>query len=138
MAELPLERALDQMLGCGDELRSARLEYERQQPAAEVRPHDALARRGEEHLLDQVAQVVVVARAGRPATTVHVEGEIDLRGHVASTRGWKETGRSGVPGAMHVDDPAIVTSGAPPARTRVAPVSHCPVTHGGAEPVSAQ
>ncbi len=39
---------------------------------------------------------------------------------------------------MQVDAPVIVASGMPPARTRTAPVSHWPVTHGGADPVSAQ
>jgi hypothetical protein len=40
---------------------------------------------------------------------------------------------------MHVDVPAIVATGTPPASTRTAPVIHCPVTHGGfGEPVSAQ
>ena len=40
---------------------------------------------------------------------------------------------------MHVDVPAIVATGVPPASTRTAPVIHCPVTHGGfGEPVSAQ
>ena len=39
-------------------------------PAAEVRPHHALAGRGEQHLLDQVADVVVapvVAVRPRPS-----------------------------------------------------------------------
>src|SRR3954468_12233163 len=45
----------------------------------------------------------------------------------------------GVPGATHVEVPAIVATGVPPASTRTAPVIHWPVTQGGfGEPVSAQ
>ena len=110
VAELLLQRALDEVLGRGDELGPARLEDEREQAAAEVGPHHALARRGEEHLLDQVAQVVVGARARGPAAAVDVVGEVDL-GHVASTRGWAERGSIGVPVATQVEAPAIVASG---------------------------
>src|SRR3954465_14964306 len=39
---------------------------------------------------------------------------------------------------MHVEAPAIVATGTPPASTRTAPVIHCPVTQGGlGDPVSA-
>ena len=132
MAELLLQRALDEVLRRGDELRPARLEDEREQPAAELGPHHALARRGEEHLLDQVAQVVVRVGSGGAAATVDVVREIDVD-HVASTRGWAITGSIGVPVGMQVEAPSIVASGTPPASTRTAPVSHCPVTHGGAD-----
>jgi hypothetical protein len=45
----------------------------------------------------------------------------------------------GVPVGMQVDVPIIVATGAPPAVTRVAPLVHCPVAHGGfGVPVSAQ
>src|SRR6195952_3846898 len=58
---------------------------------------------------------------------------------VASTRVCAATGSIGLPVGTQVDEPANVASGAPPASTRVAPVSHWPVTHGGLDdPVSAQ
>lgn len=45
----------------------------------------------------------------------------------------------GVPVGTHTDDPAIVATGVPPARTRTAPAIHCPVTQGGfGVPVRAQ
>ena len=55
------------------------------------------------------------------------------------TRVWAITGSIGVPVGTHVDELISVTTGAPPARTRVAPIRNCPVTHGGTVvPVSAQ
>src|SRR5262245_57601159 len=111
------------MLRRRDELRSARLEDEAEQPAAEVGPHHALAGRGEEHLLDQVAEVIVGAGRRGATAPVDVVREVDVR-HVARTRVWEKTGSIGVPGATHVDEPAIVATGTPPASTRTAPVSH--------------
>src|SRR5262249_50663312 len=138
-AELLLERALDEVLRRGDQLGAARLEDKPEQAASEVGAHDALSGRGEEHLLDQVAQVVIGAgRRGSPAP-VDVVREVDVARHVASTRTCAETGSIGVPVGMHVDAPVIVARGTPPASTRTAPLIHWPVTHGGAPvPVSAQ
>ena len=57
---------------------AVRHEDERLQPAAEVRPVDPLARAREEHLEDQVADVVVLAgRRGAPAA-VEVEREVEV------------------------------------------------------------
>ena len=53
VAEPLLERALDEELRGRGELGAVRREDELHQPAAEIRPHDALARRGEQHLLDR-------------------------------------------------------------------------------------
>ena len=85
MPELLLQRPLDEVLRRRDELRPARLEDQAEQAAAEVGPHHALARRREEHLLDQVAQVVVGARGRGAAAAVDVVGKVEVR-HVASTR----------------------------------------------------
>ena len=49
-----------------------------EQPAAERRPVDALARRGEEHLLDHVPDVRVRVGRGRPAAAFDVVGISDL------------------------------------------------------------
>ena len=71
-----------------------------EQAAAEVRPHHALARRGEQHLLDQVADVVVGVGGRGAAAAVDVVGEVDTvstRAHVASTRVCATTGIIGVP-----------------------------------------
>src|SRR5918992_4473863 len=137
MAELLLERALDEVLGPGDELRAAGFEDEGEEPAPELRPHHPLAGGGEEHLLDQVAHVVVGPGRRRPAAAVHAVGKVDA--HVASTRGCALIGSIGVPVGMHVEAPIMVASGVPPATTRTAPLSHWPVTQGGVSvPVSAQ
>jgi hypothetical protein len=77
----------------------------------------------------------VVGGGGAPAA-VDVVGVVDV--HVTTTRGWAVTGSSGVPVGTHVDEPIMDATGTPPASTRTAPVIHCPVAHGGAEPVSAQ
>lgn len=45
------------------------------------------------------------------------------------------TGIIGVPVGMHVDWLTSVATGTPPASTRVAPITNCPVTHGGVEVV---
>ena len=58
---------------------------ERQQPAAEVRPHDALAGRREQHLLDQIANVIGIAqsRAVRPRPSKRY-GKVDVAHSVRS------------------------------------------------------
>src|SRR4051812_43503464 len=62
----------------------ARGEDELQQAAAEVGAVHPLAGRGEQHLLDQVADVVVVAGLAGAAAVVGVEREVDVHGPVTS------------------------------------------------------
>ena len=137
--ELLLERALHDVLRRRDELRPARLEDEAEQAAAEVGPHHALARRGEEHLLDQVAQVVVGVVAGRAAAPVDVVREVDVRVMSRAPAAGRRPAASACRSGCRSSAPTIVATGTPPASTRTAPLIHCPVTHGGAPvPVSAQ
>src|SRR6186713_698794 len=56
-------------------------------------------------------------------------------GQLASTRACATTGSIGVPVGVHTDEPIMVTSGAPPASTRTAPLTNWPVTQGGVEVV---
>ena len=67
IAEILLERTLDEVLRGRGELVAVRREDQTQQAAAEVGPIDPFARRGEKHLLDQVADVRVVVDLGGPA-----------------------------------------------------------------------
>lgn len=46
------------------------------------------------------------------------------------------TGSIGVPVGIQVDWLTSVATGAPPAITRVAPMTNCPVTHGGVDVVA--
>src|SRR5262249_11786074 len=58
--------------------------------------------------------------------------EVDVhRAHVTSTRVCAAVGSIGVPVGTQVEEPVMLATGTPPASTRVAPTSHCPVTHGG-------
>ena len=67
IAEVLLERSLDEILGGGGELVAIRREDELEQTAPEVGAIDPFARRGEKHLLDQVANVRVVVDLGGAA-----------------------------------------------------------------------
>ena len=51
------------------------------QPAAEVRAVHALTRAREEHEVDHVAEMVVLAGGGHAAAAVEVEGEVEMGGH---------------------------------------------------------
>jgi hypothetical protein len=116
---------------------ATRLEHHREQAGSEVRSHHPFARRREQHLLDQVAHVLV--GIGRGGTTAPVDAPrvVEWRAgrHVALTLGWTTSGSIGVPVGTHVDEPAWTATGVPPANTRVAPDVHCPVTHGGVDVV---
>src|SRR5215213_8962484 len=70
LAQPLLQRALNQELGRGGELVAVGREDELHQAAPEIRAVHALAGRGEEHLLDHVADVVFVARARRAPAAV--------------------------------------------------------------------
>jgi hypothetical protein len=74
---------------------------------------------------------VFVALGGSPAV-IELVGVFNL-GHriqVPKTRVCAATGIKGVPVGTQVEEPDINNTGAPVASTRVAPVIHCPVTHG--------
>ena len=121
----------------GGELRAVRREDELLQAAAEVGPVDPLARAGEQQLLDQVADVVVVGRSA-----------------AVRRRSSTWNGKSMFTGAVtrvcvvHDRQPACRSARTPPGCraaaaagrstcTRVAPVTHCAVTHGAGAPPAA-
>ena len=77
IAEPLLQRALNEELrGRGQRVAVGR-KHELHQAAAEVGPVDPLARRGEQHLLDQVADVLVVVGFRRAAA--RYRNEMDSR-----------------------------------------------------------
>jgi hypothetical protein len=77
---------LRQELRGGRQFVAARREDELHQPTAEGGTVDALSRRGEEHLLDQVTDVVVARRFGGAFPVVEVIRIVDLdRHHVPVT-----------------------------------------------------
>ena len=77
-ASSPLESRLHEVLRGGSRFGTAGFEHHSQQPAAEVGPHHPLARRGEQHLFDEVADVVVLIGDGGAATAVELPREVDV------------------------------------------------------------
>src|SRR5690606_33139040 len=141
IAEDRLERGLDEELRAGRQLRAVGREDQLEDAAAPVRPHDALAGAGQEHLPDQIAHVLLGGRVRGQSSTAEAEREVDpevVRGHVADTLGWTTTGRSPMPVGTQTAWPDWMRTGTPPARTRTAPMTHWAVAQGGADPVSAQ
>ena len=108
---------------------AVRREDQTQQAAPEIGTIHPFARRGEKHLLDQVADVRVVVDLGRPAAGIEVIWEIDV--HVAMTRGWVVMTSKPWPVGTQTAWLVCVMTGTPPAKTRVAPTTHCAVTQGG-------
>ena len=111
------------------------LEHEREQAGAEVRAHHALAGRGEQHLLDQVADVIELVRRGAAAAAVEVVGVVERwhrigSGQVARTRVCADTGTIGLPVGTQVDWPLKIATGKRPAVTFLAPEVHFPVAQG--------
>ena len=96
IAEVLLERALHEVLGGGGEFVAVRRKNQTKQAAPEVRTVDPFARRGEEHLLDQVADVRVVSRP-RPSGRARRSdmGNRCSCGHDARLRGEDEQALSG-------------------------------------------
>ena len=97
-----LQRALHEELRRGRERAAVRLEDKGQQAGAEVGAHHALAGRGEQHLLDEVADVIGRAGGCGAAAAVEMVGMIQRRHgigsrQVASTRICAITGSIGVP-----------------------------------------
>src|SRR4029079_1694172 len=90
---------------------------------------DALTGRGEEHLFDEVAHVLVLGRVGRAAASVEVRRIVELH-HVPFTRTCVTTMVKGVPVGAQTDWLSCRRSGWPFDITRVAAVTHCAVTHG--------
>ena len=80
IAEPLLQRALHEHLRGRRQHVAVGREHQLQQAAAEIRPHDALARAGEQHLLDQIANVIGVAGLRRAAAAIEPIGKIDV-GH---------------------------------------------------------
>jgi hypothetical protein len=131
VAEVLLERSLDEVLGGGGELIAVRRKDQPEQPAPKIGAIHPFAWRGEEHLLDQVANVRIVVDLSRPAARVEVIWKIDV--HVAMTRGWVVMTSKPWPVGTQTAWLVCVMTGTPPAKTRVAPTTHCALTHGGVE-----
>ena len=142
VAEPLLERALDEELGRRRELVAVRREDELQQAAAERRAVDPLAGRREQHLLDQVADVVVASVAAvRPRPSTWNGKSICITSR--SCPGHPHLGRHGrwalrdllgalaEPGAR-LQDRRLAADEDP----RGAGTSHCTVTHGCGLPVA--
>src|SRR5262249_27136282 len=138
-AQRLLQGSLDQELRGSCELLAVGREHQLREPGAEGRPVHALARRGEQHLLNQVADVIVGAgRLCGAAAAIEAIGECDV-GHVPLTLAWTIMTLSGVLVGVHSDWLSCSSTGAPSAFMRVAPLIHCAVAHGGfGVPVSAQ
>src|SRR5262249_8904470 len=132
VAEPLLDACLHAQAERGGEGVAVGREDELERPRAEGGAVDALARRGEQELLDQVADVRLGVDLRGPAASVESVREVDLHDvpQVALTRGCTTIGVSGVPVGAHTATPLCTSTGAPPASTRVAPTIHCAVTHG--------
>src|SRR5262249_19389169 len=139
VAEVPLQRGLGRELQRRCQLGAVGREHHLQQAAAEVGAVDALAGRGEEQLLDHVADVIVISRRRRPAPPLEVKrkNDVDPGGpdpYIAVTRVCVTVISSGVPDGAQIAWLSSSTSGWPFDVTRVDPVTHCAVTHGPLPP----
>src|SRR5262245_53190273 len=74
-AEPLREGALHEDLRRAGKLRRIRLEQQLRDATAEVRAHDALARRREEHDLDKRANVSLIGALGGAPTMIELEGK---------------------------------------------------------------
>jgi hypothetical protein len=77
--------------------------------------------------------MIVVIGGGGSATAIEVEWEIDIH-HIPFTRIWVTTMLSGVPVGAQIAWLSCNNTGMPPARTRVAAVTHWAVTQGPLAP----
>jgi hypothetical protein len=128
-----LQRTLNKELRRGGELGTVWREDELVQAAAERRTIHTFARRSEQHLFDQIANVIVSRRVRSTAAIIKTEWIIHLT-HVAVTRVWVTITFNGVPVGAHTARLVCVNTGCPPASTRVAATTHCAVTHGPLPP----
>src|SRR5262249_820484 len=85
VAEPLLQCTLHKELRRGDKLVAGRHEHKLRQPGSEGRSVDALARRGEEHLLDKIPNVLVRGGERGSSAAVDLEWIIEER-HAAFTR----------------------------------------------------
>ena len=111
-----MQRGLDQHLRGRGERHRVRLEHQRQQPRAEIRPHHPLALHREQHLLDQVADVIGARRSWPCGRGRRNDRGSRVRAHavppqVASTRVCATTGSIGVPVGVQTDCPIMVAAG---------------------------
>src|SRR5260370_832596 len=121
VAEPLLQRALNEELRGGGQLITVGREDELHQSAAEVGAVDPLAGRGEEHLLDQIANVGVVASRSRAPAPVEMVWIVKLShiSHIPVTRGCVTTITRGVPVGAQIAWLLCTTSGCPFESTRV-------------------
>src|SRR5215204_2307878 len=124
-----LQGALHQELGGGGQLVAVGSKDELRQPAAEVRPVDTLAGRGEQQLLYEISNVRLGVRGRRPPSDVQVERVVDLH-QAPLTRIWVATTFRPVPVGAHIAWLSCSNKGSPFERTRTEPVTHWAVTHG--------
>ena len=117
LAQALLQRALDHKLGGGGELSTVGREDELLQTGAKSRPVDAFARRGEEQLLDHLADMLILAGWRRPPATVDIKRMVDVH-YIPFTRTWVTTTLSGVPFGMQTAWLSCSSTGWPPANTR--------------------
>ena len=123
VAQPLLQRALDQKLGGSGQLVAVGCEQQLLQAGAKARSIDPLSGRGEQHLLDQVADVVIGVRPGRPPAAVQVKRIVDVH-HMPLTRTCVTTMFKPVPFGAQTAWLSCNRIGAPPASTRVAAVTH--------------
>src|SRR5262249_25587922 len=113
-------------------------EHELHEPAPERGPVDALAGAREEHLLDQVAEVLVVGALAGASASAESEREVDVHGQVPITRGCVPLTMGGPCGAWSAarQRPTLVwrITGERFPLTRTAGTSHCTRTHGCGAP----
>jgi hypothetical protein len=117
----------------GRELRAVRREDELIHTAAERGTIYPFARRREQHLLDQIANVIVRRRVRSAAAIIETEWIIHVA-HVAMTRVCVRITVNGVPVGVHTATLVCVNTGSPLANTRVAATTHCAMTHGPLPP----
>ena len=138
VAEPLLQRALHEELRRRRELGAVGREHELHEAAAEVGPHHALAGRGEQHLLDEAADVRRFVGFGGAAAAVELVGKARFIGRPSAPddAGLRRDRQSGVPFGTQTAWLSISTTGWPFENTRSAATTHCPVTHGTGPPLT--
>jgi len=97
---------------------------------AEVRAVDPLTGHGEEHLLDHLADVLVVSGVSYAATTINMQRIGNIHYHIPFTRTCVTTIFSGVLFGVQEAWLSCNSTGCPITLTRTAAVTHCAVTQG--------
>ena len=129
VAEPALQGALHQHLGRRRQHVTVG-EHELEQATAEFWAHHALARAGEQHLRDQIAEVIGLVAVRRAAAIVESKRKVHVNHRqIPVTRVCVTDAMSGVPLAQ-IAWLSISNSGWPLLVMRTADVTYCAVTHG--------